>query len=198
VEDTRQYPTNNATAVVAFFTAFIPVPFLTGAVAIALGVAALREIRQTAQTGRPVAIAAIVVGAINLIAWLFPFLFFGVLVNAFTHPSGTPTATAPTTAPTAVAAPAATPAPASGGAPASGDVWVCKSGGGATSSTAVPSPDCQALGYAVRVYAKPLTPYYHCGHWNVHELHVDGNPDGPNASTIHYDENWNKVPSGAC
>jgi hypothetical protein len=62
----------------------------------------------------------------------------------------------------------------------------------------VPSPDCQAQGYQVRVYVKPLTPYYHCGHWNVHELHVDGNPDGPNASTVHYDQDWNKVPGGAC
>ena len=206
MEDTRQYPTNNATAIVAFFTAFIPVPFITGIVAIVLGIASLREIRRTAQTARPVAIAAIVVGAVNIVAWLFPFLFFGVLVSALTHPS-LPAATsstgsqpvasvAPTVAPSVAAAPAATPA--AGGAPTSGDVWVCRSAGGATSSTVAPSADCQAQGLAVRVYVRPLTPYYHCGHWNAHELHVDGNPDGINANTVHYDKDWNKVPSGAC
>jgi hypothetical protein len=123
VDDSRQYPTNNATGIVALFTAFVPVPFF----------------------------------------------------SAFTHPSQPGGTSGTSSRPVATAAPTVTAAPATPAsrAPTSGDVWVCRSGGGATSSTVVPSSHRQAHGYQVRVYVKPLTPYY-------------------------YDQDWNKVPGGAC
>ncbi|MBO0690131.1 MAG: DUF4190 domain-containing protein, partial [Candidatus Dormibacteraeota bacterium] len=70
------YPTNNATAVVALVSTLLPFPVLGAVLGIVLGVCARREIQRHGQTGEPMAVAAIVLGALELV----PVVIFAVLM----------------------------------------------------------------------------------------------------------------------
>src|SRR4051794_30958454 len=121
-------------------------------------------------------------------------------VAAPPEPAATPAAT--TTHP-----PTASPArPAS--VPTAGDVWVCQwgvGGPGGLSANQKLSSDCQRggtqngiSGTPVRTQVATSPSFARCGHWDVHQVHLDSNVDGPNANTAHYDENWQLIPSGVC
>lgn len=127
-------------------------------------------------------------------------------------------APAASTAPTPSAATAATasraPAVSDGGAarpasvPATGDVWVCQFGVGGPGGLApnqTRSEDCQTwgaqhgiAGTAVRTQVATYETFAHCGHWDVHQVHLDSNLEGPNANIAHYDQDWKLIPSGVC
>jgi hypothetical protein len=125
----------------------------------------------------------------------------GVAVKTATV-AATPAPTATTIRPAA-----ATPArPAS--VPATGDTWVCQwgaGGPGGLAPTQALSADCQAWGAqhgdsgtAVRTQVSTYPTFTHCGHWDVHQVHLDSDLAGPNANIAHYDANWQLIPSGVC
>ena len=119
---------------------------------------------------------------------------------------------APTTA-TATAAAKATRTPAASDTrpatvPPTGDAWVCQWGvggpGGLAENQAL-SGDCQTwgaqhaiAGTAVRTQVSAYETFSHCGHWDVHQVHLDSDVAGPNANIAHYDQDWRLIPSGVC
>ena len=113
------YPTNNATAVVALVSTLLPFPVLGAVLGIVLGVCARREIERHGQTGEPMAVVAIVLGALELVpVVVFALLMLitaGSIIGSAPRSSGTsgqPVASASAAPPTAAAAPTATAAPA--------------------------------------------------------------------------------------
>lgn len=74
------YPTTNGTAIVGLAATLVPFPFLGGILGIVLGVFGLREIHRYGQTGGAVAIAAIIVGSVQLaIALISPIVLIRLL-----------------------------------------------------------------------------------------------------------------------
>lgn len=118
-EPPAAYPTNNATAVVALVSTLLPFPVLGAVLGVVLGVCARREIQRHGQTGEPMAVVAIVLGAVELgsivIFVLLMLITAGSIVGSAPRSSGTsgqPVASASAAPPTAAAAPTATAAPA--------------------------------------------------------------------------------------
>lgn len=60
------YPNTNGTAVMALVATLVPLPFVSGILGVVLGIFGLREIRKYGQTGAAIAVAAIVLGGIQL------------------------------------------------------------------------------------------------------------------------------------
>jgi len=73
-------PTTNGTAIVALAATLVPFPFIGGVLGIVLGIFGLREIHRYHQLGGAVAVAAIVVGSVQLaLALLAPVVIFQIL-----------------------------------------------------------------------------------------------------------------------
>ena len=73
-------PTTNGTAIVALAATLVPFPFIGGILGIVLGVFGLREIHRYRQLGGAVAVAAIIVGSVQLaLALISPIVIFSVL-----------------------------------------------------------------------------------------------------------------------
>ena len=122
-------------------------------------------------------------------------------------------AATPDPAPTTATAATTTRAPAASdtrpaSVPQTGDVWVCQWGvggpGGLGANQAL-SGDCQTWGAqhgiegtAVRTQVATYETFTHCGHWDVHQVHLDSDVAGPNANIAHYDQDWRLIPSGVC
>jgi hypothetical protein len=87
VQDTQQARSQNATSIAGLVVAFVPLPLISGIVAMVLGVVGLRQIERYGQKGQPIAILAIVFGALSVVCWGIPFAFFGLgtLIANLTH-----------------------------------------------------------------------------------------------------------------
>ncbi|HYZ02387.1 MAG TPA: DUF4190 domain-containing protein [Candidatus Binatia bacterium] len=87
MQDIQQPRAHNVTSIVGLVVAFVPVPLVSGIVAMVLGVVGLRQIERDGQKGQPIAILAIVFGALSVVCWGIPFAFFGLgtLITNLTH-----------------------------------------------------------------------------------------------------------------
>ena len=87
MQDVQRARRQNATSIVGLVAAFVPVPLISGIVAMGLGTVGLRQIERDGQKGQAIAILAIVFGAVNAIAWIIPIAFFGLgsLIANLTH-----------------------------------------------------------------------------------------------------------------
>lgn len=196
------YPTTNGTAIMALVATLVPIPVVGAVLGVVLGIFGLREIRRYGQTGPAIAIAAIVLGAMELIFVIVLLLSFGFTVGAIIRnlqsPQGrVPPATFPTSA--ATAPPPVNPAPtsyptASGGTTTQGQFWMCV----VNQNTGFPGESiCTKVNNgqpSQPVAVSKFVPFKNCAGIVVTDIYASEVNAGLTDATVGSITDWNQLP----
>lgn len=196
------YPTTNGTAIMALVATLIPVPVVGGVLGVVLGIFGLREIRRYGQTGPAIAVAAIVLGAMELILVIVLLLSFGFTAGAIIRnlqsPQGRmPPATIPTSAATASAPINPTPTSyptASSGTTTQGQFWMCV----VNQNTGFPGESiCTNLNDgrpSQPVAVSKFVPFENCAGIVVTNIYASEVQAGLTDATVGSITDWNQLP----